>query len=162
MSAHHDEIVVGTLVLVNGKHRATVKYLGSTEFSEGIWYGLELEREIGAFGASQRAGHFGVSHDALGSAVFSAHNSPPCAAFSLLPRRPPTVRPLPPPHPVLFAAQVSTRALSWAAHTLLLLASARRLFAARTWRCTTARPRRRRGSPRRCAPLWPRKRRARM
>ena len=41
------DLPVDTPVLVNGKHRATVRYVGETAFAEGIWYGLELEREIG-------------------------------------------------------------------------------------------------------------------
>ena len=32
---------------VNNKHRATVRYIGVTNFAEGVWYGLELERDIG-------------------------------------------------------------------------------------------------------------------
>jgi hypothetical protein len=33
---------------VNNKHRAVVRYIGLTNFAEGVWYGLELERDIGA------------------------------------------------------------------------------------------------------------------
>jgi protein phosphatase len=40
-------ISVGARVIVNGKHKAVVKYVGPTTFADGIWYGLELEREIG-------------------------------------------------------------------------------------------------------------------
>jgi len=32
---------------VNNKHRAVVRYIGVTNFAEGVWYGLELERDIG-------------------------------------------------------------------------------------------------------------------
>lgn len=38
---------MGDQVLVNNKYKASVKYVGSTSFAEGVWYGLELEREIG-------------------------------------------------------------------------------------------------------------------
>ena len=40
-------IRVGDTVLVSAKHRAVVRYVGQTTFAEGLWYGLELEREIG-------------------------------------------------------------------------------------------------------------------
>jgi dynactin complex subunit len=33
---------------VNNKHKAVVRYVGPTNFAEGVWFGLELEREIGA------------------------------------------------------------------------------------------------------------------
>ncbi len=36
---------------VNNKHKAVVRYIGATNFAEGLWYGVELEREIGASGA---------------------------------------------------------------------------------------------------------------
>jgi len=42
-----EDIRLGSTVLVNSKHKAVVKYIGPTAFAEGIWYGLELEREIG-------------------------------------------------------------------------------------------------------------------
>jgi CAP-Gly domain-containing linker protein 3/4 len=34
-------------VLVNKKYRATVKFVGVTEFKPGIWYGVELEKPKG-------------------------------------------------------------------------------------------------------------------
>lgn len=49
---------------MNSKHRAVVRYVGTTNFAEGIWYGLELEREIGAlpprYGVSSSCGRCGV------------------------------------------------------------------------------------------------------
>ena len=47
VAAAPDELPVDTPVLVNSKHRAVVKYVGTTNFAEGVWYGLELERDIG-------------------------------------------------------------------------------------------------------------------
>lgn len=46
-SSADDELVVGSAVLVNNKHKAIVRYIGPTSFADGVWYGLELEREIG-------------------------------------------------------------------------------------------------------------------
>jgi dynactin complex subunit len=41
------EIKLGDIVLVSKRHRATVRFIGPTNFADGIWYGLELEKEIG-------------------------------------------------------------------------------------------------------------------
>jgi hypothetical protein len=41
------DLSLGDTVLVSKKHRATVRFIGPTNFAEGIWYGLELEKEIG-------------------------------------------------------------------------------------------------------------------
>lgn len=38
---------VGADVLVSSKYRATVRYVGTTDFAEGTWLGLELEKPIG-------------------------------------------------------------------------------------------------------------------
>jgi Ca2+-binding EF-hand superfamily protein/diadenosine tetraphosphatase ApaH/serine/threonine PP2A family protein phosphatase len=38
---------VGETVLVNGKHVGVVRYLGSTQFAEGFWVGLEMRKPIG-------------------------------------------------------------------------------------------------------------------
>ncbi len=47
MAAHPSFLVVGADVLVNHKYRATVRFLGPTDFAEGHWVGLELEKPIG-------------------------------------------------------------------------------------------------------------------
>lgn len=46
------------LPAVNNKHKAVVRYIGTTSFAEGIWYGLELEREIGKSLQDMLWGHF--------------------------------------------------------------------------------------------------------
>jgi hypothetical protein len=42
------DLSLGDTVLVSKKHKATVRFIGPTNFAEGVWYGLELEKEIGA------------------------------------------------------------------------------------------------------------------
>lgn len=46
-SAPAKEIAVGDVVLVYKKYKAVVRYIGKTNFKDGIWYGVELEREKG-------------------------------------------------------------------------------------------------------------------
>jgi dynactin complex subunit len=43
------QIKVGDHVLVNGKQKAVVKYIGEVEGigRPGIWYGVELEERLG-------------------------------------------------------------------------------------------------------------------
>ena len=41
------DMKVGEVVLVNKKHKAVIKYIGETSFKDGIWYGVELEKEKG-------------------------------------------------------------------------------------------------------------------
>jgi hypothetical protein len=41
------DLSLGDTVLVSKKHKATVRFIGPTNFAEGVWYGLELEKEIG-------------------------------------------------------------------------------------------------------------------
>ena len=41
------DVCVGQDVLVNGKHRAVIRYIGRTTFAEGTWIGLELQKPIG-------------------------------------------------------------------------------------------------------------------
>jgi dynactin complex subunit len=40
-------LTVGQSVLVHSKHRAVIRFLGATDFAEGEWVGLELEKPIG-------------------------------------------------------------------------------------------------------------------
>jgi hypothetical protein len=49
------DVAVGDAVLVNNKHRGIVRYIGSTSFADGTWFGLELEREIGKWYRCGRA-----------------------------------------------------------------------------------------------------------
>jgi len=38
---------VGDTVLVHMKHKATVKYVGPTDFAAGVWIGLSMEKKVG-------------------------------------------------------------------------------------------------------------------
>jgi len=49
------DVAVGDAVLVNNKHRGIVRYIGSTSFADGTWFGLELEREIGKWCCCDRS-----------------------------------------------------------------------------------------------------------
>ena len=49
MAVDDSDLALGDLVLINKKYRAVVRYIGTTTFAEGVWFGLELEREIGAY-----------------------------------------------------------------------------------------------------------------
>ena len=51
----HMGIRKGDTVLVNKKYRAYVRFIGRTSFKDGIWFGVELEKEKGKHDGTVRA-----------------------------------------------------------------------------------------------------------
>lgn len=71
------EVKVGDHVLVNKKYKAVVKYIGSTSFKEGIWYGVELEKEKGKHNGTVSAANESIT--CCGSSVSSPDGALPDA-----------------------------------------------------------------------------------
>ena len=41
------DLIIGEDVLVNGKYKGTLRFIGPTSFATGLWYGVEMEKSIG-------------------------------------------------------------------------------------------------------------------
>ena len=51
-----EDLRVGDEVLVSGKYRAVVRYIGTTSFKAGEWIGVELEKPKGKHDGTVRTG----------------------------------------------------------------------------------------------------------